>query len=104
MHSLHALMATGDCWYCIVLPAGENDSVWHGEQAALPGAALNFPASHATHAPPSGPVPVDTVPHSTCPMITASSKMMGEGEVFDPARVQDLTRLPANTLRLVAVA
>jgi hypothetical protein len=50
------LSGTGASWYCIVLPAGEKESAWHGEQAALPSAALNVPAAHAAHAPPSGPV------------------------------------------------
>jgi hypothetical protein len=49
-------MAAGGCWYCIVLPAGEKESAWHDEQAALPSAALKVPAAHATHAPPSGPM------------------------------------------------
>jgi len=39
-----------------VLASGELEPAAHAVQASLPAAALYLPASHATHASPSGPV------------------------------------------------
>jgi hypothetical protein len=40
----------------IVAPAAENLPCTHASQAALPDTALNVPAKHSVHGPPSGPV------------------------------------------------